>query len=278
MAEPDVLSNAFLASHPDAAARVLEQLPHQDAAALFERVPARLGVGVLNSMLPYPAARCLQQVEASRAAMLLAGVSVPVAAAMLRNVPEAQRTRLLDLLPTATALACRALLGYPEDSLGACVDTEIVALPPDSRASDALDALRAARTVPAGPVYVVDALRRPLGQIGLQELMRADARQRLDALMSAVPATLPAVTPLAGAQEHPAWRDADVVPVVERGGGLVGVVLRHALRRAQRGRSADMAPAPEALAGLLALSYWRAVIGLVEATLSVVLPARRGRP
>ncbi|MCC7326378.1 MAG: magnesium transporter [Burkholderiales bacterium] len=278
MAEPDILSNAFLASHPDAAARVLEQLPHEDAAALFERVPARLGAGVLNAMLPYTAARCLQLVEAPRAAMLLAAISVPAASAVLRNVPEAQRTRVLDLLPTATALACRALLGYPEDSVGACVDTEIIALRPGSRASEALDALRTARSVPAGPVYVVDALRRPLGQIGLPELMRADAQQRLDALMVPVPATLPAVTPLAGAQGHPAWRDVDVVPVVERGGGLVGVVLRHALRRAQRSRSASIAPAPEALAALLALSYWNAVVGLVEATLSVVLPARRERP
>jgi magnesium transporter len=277
MAEPDVLSNAFLASHPDAAARVLEQLPHEDAAELLERVPARLGAGVLDAMLPCPAARCLRLVDPSRAAMLLTGISVPAAAAVLRNVPEARRELLLDALATAKALACRALLGYPEDSVGACVDTEIIALPPASRTDDALEALRAAPIAPPGPVYVVDPLRRPLGQVALSVLLRAGAHQRLDTLMSKVPATLPAATPLAGAEGHPAWRDADLVPVVERGGGLVGVVLRRTLLHARQSRAGIAAPAPESLAALLTLYYWNAVTGLVEATLTALMPPPRGR-
>jgi Mg/Co/Ni transporter MgtE len=278
MADLDVLTNAFLASHPDAAARVLEQLSHDDAAALYARVPARLGAGVLNAMLPYPAARCLQLVEPAQAALLLAGMSVPAAAAVLRNVPESLRTRLLDALPTTTALACRALLGYPEDSVGACVETEIIALSPGTRVEEALDALREARTLPAGPVYVVDPLRRPLGQVELPVLLRADARQRVDALMTPLPSTLPAVTPLAGADGHPAWRDADVVPVVERGGGLVGVVARRSVQRAQRGRGEQSIQPSDSLPALLALSYWEAVRGLTDAALSALVPPRKGAP
>jgi magnesium transporter len=277
MAEADVLTNAFLASHPDAAARVLEQLPAEEAAALFDRTPARLGAAALGAMLPYTAARCLAFVDLARAAMLLAAISVPAAAAVLRNIPEPRRASLLDALPTAASLACRALLGYPEDSVGACIDTEVIALPPESRAVDALEALRAARDLPTGPVYVVDAMRRPLGEVALPVLLRAGAQQRLDTLMSALTVTLPAVTPLAGAADHPAWRDADVVPVVERGGGLVGVVARRALLRASRVRRADDGPEPESLAALLALGYWNAVLGLVEATLSLLAHPPRGR-
>jgi magnesium transporter len=278
MADPDVLSHAFLAAHPEAAARELERLPGVEAAALFERVPARVGAPALGAMLPYTAARCLSLVHAERAAMLIAQMSVPAAAALLRHVPDARRTPLLDALPTATALACRALLGYPEDSVGACVDPEILALPHGSRAQDALDALRAARTPPAGPVYVVDGQRRPLGQVTLAALLRADAADRLEALMETVPATLPAVTPLAGAAAHPVWQDSDVAPVVERGGGLVGVVQRRALQHARRGRDTGAGAAPESLAGLLALGYWQAVSGLVEATLSALAAPPEARP
>ena len=124
MADPDLLSHAFLAAHPDDAARVLEQLPGEDAAALFERAPgtarrtgARRDAPLHGGALPAAAW------TPARAAMLLAPISVPAAAAVLRHVPEPRRTQLLDALPTATALACRALLGYPEDSVGACVDT-----------------------------------------------------------------------------------------------------------------------------------------------------------
>jgi magnesium transporter len=274
MADPDLLTNAFLASHPAEAARVLERLPGEDAAALFERAPARLVAPAFGAMFPYTAARCLLRVDTARAAMLLGGISVPAAAAVLRYVPAARRAPLIDALPTATALACRTLLGFPEDSIGATADTEIVALPPDGTAQEALDALRAPRVVPSGPVYVVDARRRPLGQIALPRLLRASMQDRLDSLMSAVPATLPAVTPLAGAAEHPAWRKTDTVPVVERDGGLIGVAYRHSLRRAQRRRGTAERPAPEALTGVLALGYWSAVAGLVE----VVVAAMAGPP
>jgi len=276
MAEPDVLTNAYLAAHPGDAARVLEKLTADDAAVLFERVPARLGALVLGAMLPHAAARCLVRVDGSRAAMLLATISVPAAAAMLRNVPEAQRKPLLDALPTTTALACRALLGYPEDSVGAYADTEIIALSPESRTLDALEALRAARAMPAGPVFVVDDARRPLGQIELPALLRAGATERLDTLMAAVTVTMPAVTPLAGATAHPVWRDADTVAVVERGGGLVGVVQRRALHQAQRTRGSGVGPAPDSLTALLAFGYWHAVAGLVEAALSVLAVRPRG--
>lgn len=269
MADRDALTDAFLASHPNDAARVLEQLSDQDAAALFERAPARLGAPVLSAMLPYAAARCLLRIEASRAAMLLAAISVPAAVAMLRHLADAQRGPLLDTLPTATALACRALLGFPMDSVGAYVDTEVVALPPNLQACDALEALRVARVMPVGPVYVVDAQRRPLGQIPLPALLRAGAHERLDMLMSSLPATLPAATPLAGADAHPAWRDADVVPVVERGGGLVGVMQLRAMQNAQRRPGPGARPEPEYVAAVLALAYWHSVAGLVDATLSL---------
>ena len=64
--------------------------------------------------------------------------------------------------------------------------------------------------LPNAPVYVIDRERRPIGQIDLGTLLRARGAERLDALMRTVPVTLPAVTPLAGAYAHPAWRESDV--------------------------------------------------------------------
>ncbi|MEP7275777.1 MAG: hypothetical protein ABI812_05430 [Betaproteobacteria bacterium] len=278
MAEPDVLTHAFLAAHPQDAARVLEQLPSDDAAALFDSAPARLCAPVLGAMLPYPASRCLQRVDATRAPLLLSGISVPAAAAILRHLPEAQRIPLLDALPTPAALACRALLGYPEDSVGAFVDTEIVALTAEHRVRDAQDALGAARVTPSGPVYVIDAQRRPVGQVDLAVLLRAAPHDRLDRVMGAIPATLPAVTPLEGSADHPLWRLADVVPVVERSGALVGVVRRRALLAAQRRFGAGAAPASGSLAGVLATGYWHWVTSLMEATLSMLAASGRHRP
>lgn len=276
MADPDVLTNAFLATHPVDAARVLESMAGNDAAALFDAVPARLGAPALEAMRPFAAAKSLPRDDA-RAALLLGGVSVPAAAAVLRYLPEARRGALIDALPTPTAIACRALLGYSEDSVGAWVDSEIIALPPASRASDALDLLRSARVNASSPVYAVDAQRRPLGQVEIATLLRADRDARLELLMRDVTDTLPAATPLAGAVEHRVWSHADIAPVVERGGALVGVIERRMLRRMQRRRAARAAAVPGALTAVVAAGYWHAVASLIEATLTMLSapPERR---
>lgn len=277
MDDAELLTHAYLEAHPADAARVLEQLPSDQCAALFERVPARFGAPVLAAMLPIAAGQCLQRLEETRAAMLLAATSVPAAAAMLRYVPEPQRGALLDALPTGQALACRALLGFPEDTVGACVDPQIVTLAPDSRVGDALEALRVRRFASAGPVYVVDASRRALGQIELPALLRAGAHERVDGLCDEVPEPLSAMTSIAGALRHRTWLEADFVPVVDRGGGLVGVVQRRALQRALRQRVADDANDAQSVVALLAGAYWQSVSGLVEASVTL-LAAPRTRP
>jgi Mg/Co/Ni transporter MgtE len=259
MADLDVLTNAFLAAHPADAARVLDRLPAAETAALFERAPARLGAPVLAAMLPH-----------------LAALSVPAAAAALRHVADPVRSRLLDALPTAAALACRALLGYPDDAIGAWVDTDVVALPGDAHASEAIDAVSAATDTPQAPVFVVGADQQLLGAVDVPVLLRVPADTRLDALMRAM-VTLPAVSPLAGAAAHPAWQEVEVIAVVDRGGRLVGALHRCTLDRALRGRRTMPAASEESLAGVLAIGYWTATASLVEAALSVLIPMRGNR-
>jgi len=276
MADLDILTNAFLVAHPADAARVLDRLPAAEAAALFDRAPARLGAPVLAAMLPHAAARCLTALDVARGGLLLAALSAPAAAATLRHVADPARTRLLEALPTAASLACRALLGYPDDAIGAWVDTDLVALPADAHAGEALDAVRAATEVPRAPVFVVGADQRLLGAVEVPVLLRTPADTRLDALMRPA-ATLPAVSPLAGAAAHPAWQDAEVIAVVERGGRLVGALHRRELERALRGRSVVPSAPDSSLFAVLSVGYWTAVASLVEAALTALPPARSDR-
>lgn len=275
MADPDVLTHAFLVAHPSDAARVLERLAPAEAAALFERIPARLGAPVLAAMLPHAAARCLATLEPERGALLLGAMSPPLAAASLRPVAEPTRARLLAALPTAVALACRALLGYPDDSVGAWADTDVVALPAESTAGEALDAVRGAAQTPRAPVFVVGADQRLLGTADMSVLLRASADVRLEALLRATP-SLSAVTPLAGAAALSAWHETDVIAVVERGGRLVGALYRHTLEEAMRGRASAPDPTVGSLPALLARGYWAAASGLAEATLALLIRARGG--
>lgn len=275
MTEVDDLTRAFVAAHPVEAARELERLDAADAAALFARAPARLSAPVLAAMLPAAAARCLAPLADDRAALLVGALGAPAAAGIVRHLEAARRRSLLDALPTAAALACRALLRYPADSVGAVADASVVALPAGATAADALDAVRRGERAAETDVYVVGDDQRLLGVVGMAAALRAPAAASLRSLLRPV-ATLPALMPLGAAAGHPGWREAVALPVQEHGGRFLGALSAAALRRALAAAPPSAAAGAEpSLAGLLGAGYWSAVSSLAEAIVALLPTSRR---
>lgn len=264
------LSLAFMRVHPAQAARVLETLPADEAAALFARVPARLGGAVLATMLPQSAARCVDRLDDERALELLSSMGAQPIVAVLRYLGEPRRRGLIKGLPTSAALASSLLLGYGEDTLGAWADPDVVVLPPDARAADALQRMRQAATAHE-VVFVADGQRKLAGVVGLGALLRAPAAATLATLQRAPPGLLAAHAPLAGGKAHPGWQHASLLPVVEPGDRLVGAMSRDALARAlRRAARHETSDADARLPLLFARGYWQALSGLIESSLTLL--------
>lgn len=275
MADAETLSLAFMRAHPAEAGRVLESLAPAQAAALLARVPARLAAPVLASMRPHAAARALAGLEDEPVLGLLGELGTQPVVAVLRHVAEPGRSRLIAGLPTAAALASKLLLGYVEDSVGAWTDPDVLALPGAARAADALERVRhVAATVQR--VFVTSSDGRLEGWVPLPALLRAAEGATLASIMQRPEAVISAQTPLAGAVRHPGWEQASLLPVLESGERLVGVLTRDALTRAV-GRSARPARAApgETLAGMLALGYWDALSGSAEAMVTLLPQVRQ---
>lgn len=265
------LSLAFMQGHPANAARVLEALSIAEAAALFDRAPARIGGGVMAAMLPRQASACVAALSDVRALELLATMNMQAMVSLLRYIPEARRQALVGGLPTASALASALLLGYDEDTLGAWADPSVIMLPPETRVADALARVRQTEVVhPA--VFVTDASRRLAGLVGLATLLRAPEGATLASLMHSPAAVLRAHAPLASATSHPGWTHTSALPVVEPGERVLGVMTRDALTRALRRdhTEPDAAAAVATLPGLLALGYWETFSGMVSAGLGLM--------
>lgn len=256
---------AFMRSHPAEAAQVLEGVTPAQAAALLAAAPARIGGTVLAAMLPSAAARTIDALEDERAMALLGALRAQAAVLVLRHIGEPRRSRLISGLPASAALASRLLLGYPEDSVGAWTDPQVLALPGETRAGAALERARNLEDS-AERVFVVGADQRLAGSLSLAALLRAPASAPLDSLMNRADAVLAAQTPLSGAISHPGWTAAAALPVVEADGRLLGVLTSDALARAL-GRTAPRPPraGPENIVGVLAEGYWAALSGIVEA-------------
>lgn len=280
MAEAHSLSFAFMRLRPAQAARVLEAMPAADAAALFARVPARLGASVLAAMLPTAAARCVGQLDDERAMELIGALGVQPATALLRHVAEPRRGHLIAGLPTATALASRALLGYAEDSVGAWTDPDVIALPGNTSVRDALERVRSTRTY-ADEVFVVESDQRLAGPVRLADLLRAADNVQIGALAAREEALLAVHTPLVGALSHPGWDRHGALPVVEQGKRLMGVLTREALlRAAMRVGGSIRREERGTLMGALANGYWQSLSGLLQATITLLpgIGPVNGRP
>jgi magnesium transporter len=265
------LSLAFMRGHPAQAARVLESLPADEAAVLFAQAPARLGAEVLAAMLPYRAAHCIEALGDARALELLAQMGTQPTVAVLRHLPEPRREILIAGLPTAAALASTLLLGYAEDTLGAWANPDVVLLPADTRATHALERMQQAPVTQAH-LFVTDGERRLAGIVNLGTLLQAPDGATLATLMQRPVHVLAAHAPLSAAPAHPGWESHSVLPVVEPGDRLVGVMTRDALTRAlRRAASPPARPDGEAtLTVLLARGYWQALSGLLEVGLALL--------
>jgi Mg/Co/Ni transporter MgtE len=280
MADSAELAVAYLANHPVEAARVLEALPTAAASALFASVAAPQAAGALSAMLPTAAARILAALPEARAAALAAAANTQGLVAILRHVPPELRTRIIGGLPAPAAIAAQMRLGFPDDTVGAWTDTDIVAVPAATNVAAVLERLRAAPESGLEHVFVVDTAQHLQGCVGMHALLRADERATAGSLARPVAARLAALMPLASVRGSVAWEHAQTLPVVDREQRLIGVLRRSTLTRAQRsrGRAAGRITPTASVTGALAGSYWGIVAGLSTAALSLLPPVRRVQP
>lgn len=265
MASSVALSYTFLDTHPADAARVLEHLAPAEAAALLQSAPLRLAAPVLRQMLPLAGARCLEQLDEAETVGLLRGVGAQAGVALLRYCSAEHRARLLVQLPTALSLTYELLLGYAQGTVGAWMDPRTLALPSDMTVGEALERVRRADEALVADPFVIDRKQRLLGYVELADLLRAESVTALVRLVRPCSHRLPDQAMLSGLREHPGWRLASTLPVVERDDRLVGAFTHAALQRALS--LEESTPTPQhAVATLASISsaYWFGVSALIQ--------------
>jgi len=223
------LSVAFLRRHPGEAARVLEQLKAGEAGALLLSVPGRVAAPVVSRLPPGFAARGLAAAPNDPVVRLLRRMNVPATAALLRHLTEARRQDLLNELPAATAVGCRVLLRYPEDSIGALADTEILTALPAESVREVLARIKAATRDIGDFLYIIDEERRLRACIRPAALLLAPPSMSVAGAEAADVPVLPAQAAPRSVRDHGGWTRYSTLPVVERSGRLVGALRQGVL-------------------------------------------------
>jgi len=270
------LTVAFLRTHPAEAARVLEQLDAGDTVSVLTSVPGRVAAPVMSRLPPGYAARCLAGISDDVVVRLLRRLHVPAAAALLRHVPDSRRQRILEELPAATAVGCRVLLRYPEDSIGALADTEVFTARPAESVREVLARLRSATQDVGDFIYVVDDDRNLRACLRPASLLLAPATMSIAGAEAADVPALSAQSAPRSVRDHAGWTRFSTLPVTERNGRLVGALRQGVLIQALEQGTGRRIPREREALTVAGSAAWSLMAALLQSLVNE-LPGSKAR-
>ncbi len=218
--------------HPADIADILDEFDREEVLTLFSLLPDEVAAEVLPELEAEDARAILEALgETEFVRRFLPHLEPDDAVDLIRLLPEEQQQTVLRLItdiPEETlsrkkAEAIRYLVSHQEDTAGALMTTEFVAVPEHYAVRDALSLIRQrGREIDEiYTVYVVDGRGRLQGQISLKDLVVADDETPVRKIMEEVPAVR-VDTPAREIVEIAEKFDLVSLPVVDEKGRLVG--------------------------------------------------------
>lgn len=220
------LAASFIENHIDAAARELETQPAESVAALILAIPLTQARRLITQMLPVYAARILNVLAVEEAASVLSRGNANQIATILRHVPIRPRVGLLRLLPERLAIKSRRLLSHAEDSVGAWMIVDVVMLPENITAADALHRIRESSSLGNGDaIQVLSDSQQSVGYVSVADLLRAGSDVMVSSLCHEIdPLEISSRMSLRAAQRHTGWHKQDNLIVVNSRGQVEGIL------------------------------------------------------
>jgi len=301
----EALNQKFLLDYPGEAARELESMPAQDAAALLASHAPRAAVRAWQALAPDVAREVLELLPADLARHVLTESEPASSVAVLSQLePEARKQRLATL-DKEVARELRDLSAYPEDSAGRLMDARVSPLRSGMTVGEAIERLRAVRRRGLRELYVVDDEGRLAGRVEMQELALAERTRPLSEIQRGIVAVVRDLDPREEVVEILQREPITVLPVLSHAGRFLGVIRQAELMAAvEEESSVDIqtmvgaSPDEKALSrpwfavkkrlpwlqiNLLTAFLAAAVVGLFESTiakftaLAVLLPVVAGQ-
>jgi len=226
------LTQRFLLDFPGEAARELEGMEAEEAAALLAPHVPRAVVRAWEALAADFARAVLEHLPAALAQRVLAEAEPAASAAVLMLLEPEARERLLKPLDREVARELRALAGYPQDSAGRLMDARIIPLRVGMTVGEAIERLRSVRRRGLRELYVVDDAGRLAGRVELQDIALARHEQPLAEIMRGVPAVVRDLDPREDVVEILQREPISVLPVVNQEGRLLGVIRQAKLMAA----------------------------------------------
>ena len=225
------LVREFLNTHPASAADTLETIEPEAAADLLAELPADDAATVAAHMVPGFMASCLSAMTPESAGRILDRMPARSAAMVLRYIDRDSRVPLVAMIGATRRAHVALILRQPIQTVGAWIDTQVPALRADDTVMAARDRLTQVDSA-FERVFIVDDDYRLLGAVPVRTLLLRSPESLLSDLMEAQLDRMLGSLTIEAARDDPSWQHADIQPVVDASGRLLGAIRHADLRRA----------------------------------------------
>lgn len=158
--------------HPADLADIVENLGPDDREAIIETIDAEIAADALSEMDPGVQASILESLETERAAEIIEEMSPDEAANALAELEDETSKEILDEMTGASKDEVSELIEYKNNTAGAMMNTEYVALQESATIHEAMDSLKANEELleSLNTLFLVDAHERLVGAVPLAKL------------------------------------------------------------------------------------------------------------
>jgi magnesium transporter len=172
--------------HPADLADIVEELGPDDREAIIETIDAEVAAEALSEMDPDVQASILESLEAERAAEIIEEMSPDEAANALAELEHETSRDILDEMTDESKDEVSELIEYRDNTAGAMMNTEYVALRETSTVLEAMDSLKANEELleSLNTLFLVDSHERLVGAVPLAKLFIVPGSAHLKDLAS----------------------------------------------------------------------------------------------
>jgi CBS domain-containing protein len=221
------ISHALLEKlHPADLADIVEELGPEDREAIISAIDSEVAAEALSEVDPKMQASILEGLDAEKAADIVEEMAPDEAADALAELEEETSEEILEEMETEPKAEVQELLEFEENTAGALMNTEYVALHEHATLADAVAALRGNEELleTLNTLFLIDADGRLVGTVPLARLFVAPPEAELKGLCAEPLISVPAEEKRKRVVELFDKYNLLTLPVVDEEGRLAGVI------------------------------------------------------
>lgn len=264
--DPELLADYLAALEPRMVAREVCELSDDDQTAMLTALEPAAAVEILDDIPEVERIEAVSHLSPDVAAAIIQELPSDEQADVVGALEEEEVEAILAAMEPAEAEQLAELAAYPTHTAGGLMATEVVAFRDGATVRQVLRRLRKDasrfRSLDIQYAYVIDELRALVGVLRFRDLLLADDDLTVMELMKLHPLSVGVDANLEILEKLFDDHAFLGVPVVDSGGGLMGVVSRSAVDEAVQDRAA---------------SDYRRSLGLVQEEVRSMPVLRRSR-